>query len=159
MLHLRFCIDASRMEAMLDCMIVDDSNDDSSSRGVDPPIRGSRVDLILDDITQALDSWTHRITVLENELRSNTNVKNNIIDSLQRQVWDGLISQGEADELKYILDLWTKLHSSYVCRQLGAEFSDREVIDTLLELFSLKQITKSFFIRITLQLCRLENGC
>ena len=145
------------MEEQTDSTPPDDTEKDTTSSNSSIG-EGGRVDLILDDITRALDSWTLRITELENELRSNSDAKNSLIACLQRQVWDGLLTQIEADELRYVLDLWATLHSAYVCRQLGAEFSDREVIDTLLELYSLKQITKAFFIRITLQLCRLKNG-
>ena len=118
---------------------------------------GGGVDHILEDIVQALDSWTQRILVLETDLRRNSNIKSDIVDCLQRQVLDGLIRREDAKELEYVLDLWTNLHRAYVCKQIGTEFSDREVLSHLLELFSLKQISKSFVIRVALELCQIKQ--
>ena len=112
------------------------------------------VDHILEDIVQALDSWTQRILVLETDLQRNSNIKRDIDDCLQRQVLDGLINLQDANELQDVLDLWTNLHRAYVCKQIGADFADQEILSHLLELFSLKQISKSFVIRIALELCR-----
>lgn len=111
-------------------------------------------DSILDEITRACESWTQRITALENELRRNKDVKEFIVEGLQRQVWDGLMTSEEASELRIVIESWTRLHASYSCKQLGAEYSDREIVDILLDLFALKQISKSFVTRIVLDLCR-----
>ena len=115
------------------------------------------VDHILEDIVQALDLWTQRILVLETDLQRNLDIRGNVGDCLQRQVLDGLIKQQDANELQYVLDLWVNLHRAYMCKQIGAEFSDHEVLSHLLELFSLKQISKSFVIRVALELCRIKQ--
>ena len=114
-------------------------------------------DIVLEDIVQALHSWTNRILVLEGDLRSNSNLKRSVTDCLQGQVLDGLIKQQDANELQYILNLWINLHRAYSCKQIGADFADQEVLSNLLELYSLKQISKSFFIRVALELCRVES--
>ena len=131
-----------------------DSSSSSSSRS-SRSISG--VDHILEDIVQALDSWTQRILVLETDLQRNINIKRNISDCLQRHVLDGLIKQEDAKEFEYVLDLWTSLHRAYVCKQIGADFADQEVLSCLLELFSLKQISKKFVIRVALELCRVKQ--
>ena len=110
-------------------------------------------DHILDDIVRALDSWTQRIFTLETDLQRNTDVKRSIVSSLQRQVLDGLISREDAKEIEYILDLWANLHQAYMCKQIGIEFSIQEVLSNLLDLFNLKQISKTFVIRVMLELC------
>lgn len=114
-------------------------------------------DTVLEDIVQALDSWTQQILVLETDLQRNLDTKRTVTDCLQRQVLDGLIKQQDANELEYILDLWTNLHRAYSCKQIGADFVDQEVLSNLLELYSLKQISKSFFIHVTLELCRVRS--
>ena len=110
-------------------------------------------DHILDDIVLAIDSWSDRILALETDLQRNLDVKRNIVSSLQRQVLDGLISREDAKEIEYILDLWADLHQAYMCKQIGVEFSFQDVLSNLLELFSLKQISKSFVIRVMHKLC------
>ena len=110
-------------------------------------------DHILDDIVRALDSWTQRIFTLETDLQRNTDIKRSITDCLQKQVLEGLIKREDANELEYILDLWANLHQAYVCKQIGIEFSIREVLSNLLDLLNLKQINKNFVIRVMLELC------
>ena len=110
-------------------------------------------DIILDDIVHALDSWSDRIFALETDLQRNLDVKRSIVSSLQRQVLDGLIGREDAREIEYILDLWTNLHQAYMCKQIGVEFSFQDVLSNLLELFSLKQISKTFVIQVMLKLC------
>ena len=106
---------------------------------------------ILQDITEGLESWSRRICELETEYNRTSNLHQNIINSLQRQLLDGLISQQDLKELEYVADLWLKLHLSFKCKVLGCEFSDRDVLTYLLELFSLKQISKAFFIEVALR--------
>lgn len=136
---------------------VESSSSSGGSSGADvkhEEEEGSSNDLILDEITRAYGSWLQRITLLENELRRNKNVQEHVIESLQRQLWDGLITSDEASELRTVIDLWTRLHASYSCKQLGAEYSDREIVEILLDLLTLDQISKSFVARIVLELCR-----
>ena len=115
------------------------------------------VDHILEDIVQAFDSWTQRIFMLESDLHRNLNIRIAIQDSLQKQVLDGMIKREDADELQHVLNLWTNLHRAYVCKRIGADFADQEILSHLLDLFNLKQISKSFVIRVTLELCRLKQ--
>ena len=71
---------------------------------------------------------------------------------------DGLIKEQDAYELQYVVDLWNNLHRSYACKKRGVDFADEEALENLLELFSLKQISKSFFIRVALELCRTGSS-
>ena len=128
---------------------IDDNDGSRSSCDTDP---------VLEDIVDALDLWTRKILVLETDLQKNSDVKNTIVNCLQRQVLDGLINEQDARELQYVVDLWYNLHRSYACKKCGADFADEEALANLLELFSLKQITKSFFIRVALELCRTDGS-
>ena len=129
------------------------SSNDSRGSSIGEGRGGGGVDHILEDIVQALDTWSQRILMLETDLQRNTNIKTNIGNCLQKQVLDGLINRQDANELEYVLDLWTNLHRAYVCKQIGADFADQDILSFLLELFSLKQISKSFFLRVALELC------
>ena len=115
---------------------------------------------ILGDITKALESWSQRILDAETEIKRTTDLRQDILNVLHRQVLDGLISEQDSIELEYVADLWINLYKSFLCRCVGADLTDRDVFTYLLELFALKQISKDFFIQVALHLCRsdVNNG-
>ena len=114
------------------------------------------METVLTDIVIALDSWTEQIIDAESRIKKTQDIRKSVLDSLNRQVLDGLISEQDSIELEYICDLWINLYTSFLCTSSGAEFTDRDVLTYLLELYSLKQISKNFFINITLELCRKD---
>ena len=48
------------------------------------------------------------------------------------------------------------LFTTLITLGMSADFSDQDVLTYLLELYSLKQISKKFFINIALELCRSD---
>ena len=114
------------------------------------------MDDVLNDIVKALESWTDRIVDAEAQIKKLHGIQKLVQDSLNRQVLDGLISEQDSIELEYTCDLWVKLYKSQLCKSSGADFSDRDVFGYLLELYSLKQISKKFFVDIALELCRQD---
>ena len=111
---------------------------------------------VLKDIVIALDSWTEKIIDAESRIKKTQDIRKSVLDSLNRQVLDGLISEQDSRELEYICDLWLNLYRSFLCKSSGADFADRDVLTYLLELYSLKQISKNFFINLALELCRTD---
>ena len=114
------------------------------------------MEAVLTDIVIALNSWTEQIIDAESRIKKTQDIRKSVLDSLNRQVLDGLISEQDSIELEYICDLWINLYTSFLCTSSGAEFTDRDVLTYLLELYSLKQISKNFFINIALELCRKD---
>ena len=112
---------------------------------------------VLEDISEALESWSQRLLDVETKIGRTDDLRRNIVHSLEGQVLDGLLTDNDFRELLYVADLWIDLYKTFLCRCVGVEFTDRDVLNNLLELFSLKQISKDFFIRVALQLCRVEN--
>lgn len=112
---------------------------------------------ILIDIVDALDLWTQQLLDVESGLMKTQNIRENIINSLKRQVLDGLISESDSFELQYTTDLWLNLHKAYLCKCVGTDFSDQDVLHYLIELYTVKQISKEFLIQVLLELCRNEN--
>ena len=102
-------------------------------------------------ISEALESWSQRVCNLETICKQTTDFHEKVTNSLQRQVIDGLLSQQDVKELEYAADFWQKLYVTYNCRVLGCEFSTQDLLTYLLELYSLKQISKQFFIEVTLK--------
>ena len=112
---------------------------------------------VLENIIDGLNSWTEKILDVEERLKKTTDLRKSVLDSLNRQVLDGLISEQDSIELEYTYDLWLNLYRSFLCKTTGADFADRDVLTYLLELYTLKQITKEFYINATLELCRGVN--
>ena len=112
---------------------------------------------ILEDISQALDNWSHRILDVETKVKRVTDFRETIVADLHRKIQDGVISEQDSLEFEYITDLWSNLYKSFLCRSAGADFVDRDVITYLIELYGLKQISKELFVQIVLDLCR-NNG-
>ena len=114
------------------------------------------MDEVLSDIVIALESWTNKIDDVESRIKKTRDIRNSVLDSLNRQVLDGLMSEQDSIDLLYTCDLWINLYKSFLLRSTGVEFSDQDVLTYLLELFSLKQISKTFFLTIALQLCQTD---
>ena len=114
------------------------------------------MDDVLSDIFIALESWTNRIVDTESRIKKTQDIRKSVLDSLNRQVLDGLISEQDSIELEYTCNLWINLYKSFLLKSAGLEFSDQDVLTYLLELYSLKQISKKFFINLALGLCRSD---
>ena len=112
------------------------------------------VPTILEDISQALEAWSHRILDVETKIKHITDFRETLVGDLHRKVRDSIISEQDSIEFEYITDLWMNLYKSFLCCSAGADFADRDVITYLLELYGLKQISKELSVRIVLELCR-----
>ena len=112
---------------------------------------------ILEDISQALENWSHRILDVETKVKRVKDFRETIVADLHRKIEDGVISEQDSLEFEYVTDLWANLYKSFLCRSAGADFADRDVVTYLIELYGLKQISKELFVQIVLDLCR-NNG-
>ena len=112
---------------------------------------------VLENIIDGLNSWTEKILDVEERLKKTKDIRQSVLNSLNRQVLDGFISEQDSIELEHTYDLWLNLYKSCLCKSAGADFADRDVLTYLLELYTLKQITKEFYISATLELCRSVN--
>ncbi len=114
-------------------------------------------DPILEEMVRVCDAWAEKVTLVDSELQRGRSVEEDIAQCLQRQVLDGLIRPEEAQELRSVSEAWRRLRSAYACKLIGAVHSDREVIENLLDLFASAQITRSFALRVLLDLCRQQR--
>ena len=102
------------------------------------------------DLNTTFDDWMTK--VLDNEVGKTTDLKKKINESLSRQLQDGLLSYNEYIDLEYIGILWIRLLDSIPRYHLGCVVNKRNILSVLLELFELKQISKTLFIESVLQL-------
>ena len=113
--------------------------------------------IILEKISGALDAFSQQLLDVEIKIRRKEDSYEDFITNLQRKVDAGIISEQDSIEFEYVADLWLNLYKSFICRSTGATFADRDVINYLIELYEVKQISKDFFVQIVLELCRNNN--
>ena len=144
-------------EAEVDERVQSSSSRRSSSSSVPPPPSSSiheerKESDVWVDIAEALHQWTGRILDAETRHARTASFREKITDSLQRQQLDGFLNHHDIAELMYIADLWTNLLNSISSYAIGCEFTKRDVLTCLLELYKLRQITDCLFIEACLKL-------
>ena len=60
------------------------------------------VSTILEDISQALEVWSHRILDVEAKIKRVTDFRENFVADLHRKVQDSIISEQDSIEFEYI---------------------------------------------------------
>ena len=110
--------------------------------------------IILEKISEALDVYSQQLLDVGIKIRREEDSYEDLITDLQRKVNAGNISEQDSNEFKDIAELWLNLYKSFICRSAGATFADRDVINYLIELYEVKQISKELFVQIVLELCR-----
>ena len=113
---------------------------------------------ILEKISKALDVYSQHLFDVGIKIRRVEDSYEHLITDLQRKVDAGIISKQDSNEFKDIADLWLNLFQSFICRSAGATFADRDVIDYLIELYKVKQISKELFVQIVLELYQNNNN-
>ena len=108
---------------------------------------------ILQNIIDGLNSWTNQILDIEERIKKTKDIRKSVVDSLTRQVLDGFISEKDSIELEHNLDLWLNLYNAVLCKTVGVDFSNRDILTHLVDLFSLKQISTEFLIDVLIELC------
>ena len=114
--------------------------------------------IILENISEAFDAYSQRLFDVEIKIRRVEDSYENLITDLQQRVNAGIISEQDSKEFRDIAVLWLNLYKSFIFRSTGAVFADRDVIDHLIELYEIKQISRDFFVQIVLGLCRKDNS-
>ena len=109
---------------------------------------------ILENISEALEVYSQQLFNVEIKIKRVVDSHKNHIIDLQQKVDADIIPKEEWIEFEYIADLWLNLYKSLICYSTGAVFTDREVIDYLIKLYEVKQISKERFVQIVLELRR-----
>ena len=104
------------------------------------------------DISNALESWTKRVLDAETQQSKSKQYQQVVEEALRRQQLDGLLSHHDYTELIYIASLWNNLLNTTSCFTLGCVGVKKDIISILLELYTLKQVTKHTFIEACLKL-------
>ena len=114
--------------------------------------------IILEKISEALDVYSQHLFNIGIKIRHIEDSRENIFTELHRKVDAGIISEQDSIEFEDIADLWLNLYKSFICHSVGATFADRDVINNLIDLYEVKQISKDFFVETVLALCLNNNS-
>ena len=105
------------------------------------------------DITATFDDWLMRLVDIERRISTGKSLKGkHISQSIDGMLQDGLIGYSEASELRYIGHCWTRLMNAHTLYTAGCHSYKYDILSTLLDLYSAKQITKELCIDICEQL-------
>ena len=110
--------------------------------------------IILEKISEALDAYSKQLFHVEITIRRVEDFYENLVTDLKRKVDANIISEEDSIEFQCIADLWLNLYKSFICCSTGAIFADRDVINYLIDLHQVKQISRDFFAQTVLELCR-----
>ena len=144
------------------CTFVDSIDADGGGGGVTTATttKGNRVtedssssDNIWWTLSNAFESWQKCLVDVEVRVRDrSTTTKQRIDETIYRMLEDGLIGTCHASELRYTGESWTRLMNAYACYSVGCLNYKQDIIATLLDLFTAKQIARELFIEICSQL-------
>ena len=109
-------------------------------------------DDIWSDINTALENWTSRVLDAEAQQSKSKQYQHVVEEALRRQQRDGLLSHHDYIELIHITSLWRNPLNTTSCYTLGCVAVKRDIIDTLLELYTLKQLSKHTIVEVCLKL-------
>ena len=104
------------------------------------------------DIEDALHRWMCKILDVESRLQKTASFRESIEASLRRQQLDGLLNHQDITELQHVTNIWMNLLNCMSSYRVGCEFVKRDIITYLIELYNLRQITKSLVVETCLQL-------
>ena len=101
------------------------------------------------DIEDTFDNWLTCLIDIERRISTSNSLKGkHISQSIDGMLRDGLIGFCEANELRYIGHCWTRLMNAYTLYSAGCHSYKSDIISTLFDLYSAKQITKELCIEI-----------
>ena len=104
------------------------------------------------DFEEALRRWMCKILDAESRLEKTASFRQNIEASLRRQQLDGLLNHQDIAELQHITNIWMNLLNCVSSYSVGCDFVKRDIITYLIELYNLRQITKSLVVETCFRL-------
>ena len=104
------------------------------------------------DVELALNNWLQQISYVELNLKTTKSLQLGVDESLDRMRKDGPLSFQKLDELKSIGNLWRELIELLSCYNIGIVANKRRIIELLLRLYTLKQISIDVYLNTVLQL-------
>ena len=113
---------------------------------------GKQITNIWSGVEAVLNNWFQQLLYIESVFKTSKSLQLQINEALERMKLDGLLSSNEFDDLTKVGKLWHELIELSYCYHTGSDSSRKRIIELLLELYSLKQLTKEVFVNTCTQL-------
>ena len=104
------------------------------------------------EIEGAFHGWMYKILDAESRLEKVASFRENIEASLRRQQQDGFLNHQDIAELRHVADIWIDLMNYMSSYTVGCKFIKRGIVMSLLDLYTLHQISKSLFVEVCVKL-------
>ena len=104
------------------------------------------------DIEDAFHRWMCKILDAESRLEKTASFRENIEASLRRQQQDGFLNHQDIAELRHIADIWSDLMNYVSSYTVGCKFVKHGIIEGLLDLYTLRQISKRLLVEVCIKL-------
>ena len=113
------------------------------------PATRESADGVWHDITESFDNWLMRLVDIERRISTSKSLKGKHINqSIEGMLEDGLLGYSEASELRFIGHCWMQLTNAYTLYSAGCHSYKSDIISSLLDLYSAKQVTKGLCMEI-----------
>ena len=110
------------------------------------------MDNIINTVIEHLELLETRLTDSEIRLERAIGVDRRIDELLDRQLKDGLISFDDYVKLDHVKQLWMTVSLALETHVPGCETSKRQIIDNLLDLLTLNELTRELLIDVVVRL-------
>lgn len=107
---------------------------------------------VLQTIIKHLNNFEEKLIDSELKLERVNEADRRIEQVLSRQLQDGLISYIEYINLNHVKVLWTSTSSALATHYLGCKSSRRQILASLIELYTLKEIEREELLDIVIEL-------
>jgi len=104
------------------------------------------------NVESVLNNWLQQTLNIQAKLQKSHDLRILIEESIEKLREDGLLTFIEYDKLRSIGNLWYELDEQIICYSLGTEDNKRRIIEILLSLYVLKQISNDLFLNTVMQL-------
>ena len=103
---------------------------------------------VLQQVIELLNVFEQRIADSEFKIEKSKEIGQRIEDVLNRQLMDGLISYVDFLNLRHVKELWISTSAALSSYNLGCQSSKRIILSNLIDLFTLKEISRERLLNI-----------
>ena len=110
------------------------------------PVMVSEENTVWEDIANGLQIWNQTIKDAEILRNKTENFRLTVESEVYKQQLDGLLSLSEITEIGYVTGVWVKLLHTISSYNIGCKSLKKDIIYLLVELHSLKQLSRDTLI-------------
>ena len=116
------------------------------------PIVVSEENTVWEDIANGLQIWNQNIKDAEILKGKTEKFRSTVESEVYKQQLDGLLSLSEITEIGYVTGIWVSLLHNISSYNIGCKSLKKDIIGSLVELYSLKQLSRDTLINCCVKL-------